>query len=96
MKNEIAESTASPEHGGKVSTDEEEERQAKSVNGEVSRAVKVVLMQVLRRPEVVVPEGEKAMQDDAEEHGRSAEGIQMVVAGRGAGHAGLVLQPRGL
>ena len=32
------------------------------------------------------------MQDDAEEHGRSAQGVQMVVAGGGAGHARLVVQ----
>ena len=65
------------------------------MNGEASGPVKIMLLDVLGRPERVVPEGQKAMQDDPEEHGGSSQGIQMVVAWGGARHAGVVIQEKG-
>ena len=48
---QLAQSAASPQHGGKVAADEKKERHAKAMNGHHQATIeRRILMQVLRRP----------------------------------------------
>ena len=89
VQEQSAEASPLPQHGGEVATDQEKEGHAEAVDGVIGGLVEFVLMQVLRGPVGVRKIGEKPMHHDSEEHGRSPQGIEVVVAGSAA-HGGIL------
>ncbi len=77
-----------PHHGGEEAADDEEGWHTKAVDGVLQEAVGlVILVDILCGPDGEVGIGEGAVQDDSEQHGEAAEGIEFVVALGAAVHS---------